>query len=119
MTVMVFGVFDTFHLGHQFFLKSALNLSKGGRFVVVVARDVVVQHLKNKTPRYGEQERIDAVQKFLPEATVVIGDERQGSYDVVKRYKPDMIVLGFDQQQLAADLKAKMPDVELVWSTQL
>lgn len=104
MTTMVFGVFDGLHDGHRYFLK------KSGATIVVIARDLVVRRLKQKTPQQSQQERLSAVQKFLPEATVVLGDEEQGSYDVIKKYKPDRIVLGHDQQELERDLRAKIAD---------
>lgn len=103
---MVFGVFDGLHEGHRFFLQSAHH---SGELIVVVARDSVVQLLKNKSPKYNELERIGAIQKFLPEAKVVLGDTEQGSYDVVKKHQPDMICLGYDQRALAEDLQAKLP----------
>ena len=109
---MVFGVFDGLHEGHKHFLKKALEQ---GELIVVVARDLVVQQLKNKTPKISENERMAAVRNFLrpakpwrsgvPEATVVLGDEVQGSYEVVKTHQPDMICLGYDQHRLDEDLQ--------------
>ena len=109
MKVLVFGVFDGLHEGHRYFLKEALrSLGEGGLLVVVVARDAVVKILKNKTPAYGEQERMAMVQEFLPEAIVVLGDEEQGKYDIVKTHRPDIICFGHDQQKLAKDLREKL-----------
>ena len=113
MTVMVFGVFDGLHEGHKAFLNFA---KEHGQLVVVVARDSVVQKLKNKTPKNSQEKRREVIREFLPDAIVVLGDEEQGSYEVIKTYKPDMIVLGFDQQVLAEDVKTKYPNIAFIAS---
>lgn len=105
LTVIVFGVFDLLHDGHKEFLRQA---KRYGNLIVVVARDAAVQQLKNKMPHHSERKRMEMVKQFLPEAVVVLGDEEQGSYKVVKTYQPAMICLGYDQQALGKDLLAKM-----------
>ena len=115
-SVMVFGVFDGLHDGHKAFLNF---VSGKGEIVVVVARDLAVRRLKNKTPKNSQEERCKMIREFMPDATVILGDEDQGSYDVVKSQKPDMIVLGFDQHRLGEDLAEKFPEMQLVWSIKL
>lgn len=104
--VMVFGVFDRLHRGHLDFLRQARKY--GDELIAVVARDKIVMELKNKTPFHSEQERLAIVQE-VPEVTrAVLGDEVQGSYGVITVYKPDVICVGYDQQELAEDLAEKM-----------
>lgn len=75
---------------------------------MVVARDSAVRELKNKNPNQNEKERATALRR-LPEADkVILGDKKQGSYGVVKKYKPDLIGLGYDQKWLEKDLKTHM-----------
>ncbi len=38
----------------------------------------------------------------------VLGDRSMGSYKVVRRYQPDVICLGYDQEDLSRDLRARM-----------
>ena len=114
--VLVFGTFDGLHEGHKFFLK------KSGATIVVVARDSVAQSLKNKKPVLDEKKRTEAIKRFLPDATVVLGDTEQGSYEVIKTHRPNIIALGHDQQKLAEDLQEKiaagrMPKIQLKWIT--
>lgn len=105
-TIMVFGVFDRLHPGHLSFLKQAKHY--GEKLIVVVARDSVVRELKNKNPEHGEKERMVALCK-LPEVNkVLLGDKKQGSYGVIKKYKPEIICLGYDQQTFLQDLRKKM-----------
>jgi len=105
--VLVFGVFDELHEGHKFFLS---DTRKHGELVIAVARDSVVRKIKNKAPIHHEFKRAEALRQFLPDAIVVLGDETQGGYEVVKSCKPDIICLGYDQKKLGDDLRQKMRD---------
>lgn len=111
--IMVFGVFDGLHEGHRYMLEEA---GKHGDLIIVVARDTTVQELKHKIPRHTEHERMATIQQFMPAATVVLGDEAQGTYDVVKTHRPAMICFGYDQEALQKDLQAKIDshDVDLI-----
>lgn len=103
---MVFGVFDGLHPGHRAFLRQARRYGK--ELIVVVARDSAVRKLKNKKPRQGEKERLKAVCKVNGVTQAVLGDRRQSSYTVIKKYKPDVVCLGYDQGWLEEDLKRRM-----------
>src|SRR3989344_4585823 len=105
-TVMVFGVFDRLHPGHLSFLRQAGKYSE--KLMVVVARDSAVRELKNKNPSQNEKERMTVLRKIPGVNKVVLGDKKQGSYGVIKKYKPDVIGLGYDQKWLARDLKKSM-----------
>jgi len=114
---VVFGVFDWLHEGHRDFLKQALELADV--CTVVVARDSAVVELKNKTPRDSEQVRIANVRTMAGVTGAVLGDSEQGAYKILKKLKPDVILLGYDQGRLAQDLGAKMasgalPNIPLV-----
>ncbi len=104
---MVFGVFDGLHEGHKYFLNSALRQSQG-KLIVVVARDTSVRNLKHKSPKFSEDERMSAIRDLFPDFLVILGDEQQGSYDVVKTHRPGMICLGHDQEELGKDLQVKI-----------
>lgn len=105
MIVMVFGVFDRLHEGHKAFLKSAASY---GDLVVVVARDISVKRLKNKLPEWHELKRKEMIEALFPGVRAVLGDEAQGSYEVIKSCHPDLICLGYDQEFLKKDLEEKM-----------
>lgn len=115
--MMVFGVFDRLHEGHISFLEQAAGM--GEELIVVVARDASVKELKRKMPTHNETERLQAVKNNSSVHRAVLGDSRLGSYDVIKKYKPDLVCLGYDQTSLEEDLKRRMagkkiPTVELV-----
>ena len=117
--VMVFGVFDGLHEGHRYFL--AMAREQGDELIAVVAPDEMVRLLKNKTPRHNEKERMAAVMqlsrlslyreddpRLIDVTRAVLGDRVLGAYQVIKKYKPDIICLGYDQDALGEDLEEKM-----------
>lgn len=115
--VMVFGVFDGLHEGHVSFLEQAQRY--GETLVVAVARDVAARELKNKLPTENERVRLARVRKIQGVSVAIVGDRTQGSYGVIKKFQPDIICLGYDQDALASDIRGHMaqgivPQVKLV-----
>lgn len=99
---MVFGVFDRFHVGHEFFLSNAAQ--KCDELVVVVTLPEIVAQLKGKLSLNDLATRISKIQNFNPHLSVVSGDKKLGSWEVLKTYQPNIILLGCDQQGIAAEL---------------
>lgn len=108
MRVVVFGVFDRLHEGHRAFLRAAKK--HGGELIAVVARDEQVRLLKKRMPLHNEQIRMRALRQSKLADRVMLGDKKQGTYDVIRRHAPDIICLGYDQDALAVDLKTHMRD---------
>ncbi len=101
-TVMCFGTFDKLHLGHIFYLKQSRKL--GDYLMVVIARNDNVEKLKNKKPYDDEKERLGSVEKIDFVDKAVLGN-RGDKYAIVKKYKPDVISLGYDQRVNLKELK--------------
>lgn len=119
--IMVFGVFDGLHPGHRAFLRQAARCGKD--LIVVVARDSVVRKLKKKSAKQKEKQRLGALRKsyetWSHKVKMILGDRKQSSYGVIKKYKPDLICLGYDQKWLEKDLKIRVrqgsiPKIRLV-----
>ncbi len=108
--VLVFGTFDIFHDGHCDFLKQAKNY--GDFLRVVVARNITVLNVKGKLPRYLEGERVETIKKSGLADEVVLGSLND-RYEVVRKYKPDIICLGYDQKQSLAELRRKLNEIGL------
>jgi len=102
-TVMVFGVFDGIHEGHRQFFKQAKR--HGGYLIVAVAQDHIVEYLKGHLPERNLARRIDDLRKEPMVDEVALGDAELGTYEVVKKHRPDVIALGYDQTALKEDLK--------------
>jgi len=103
---MVFGVFDRLHPGHLSFLHQAKRY--GQELIVILARDSAAQKLKLRKPLENEKKRLAALQKTGIVDRVFLGDKKQSSYGVIKKYKPDIICLGYDQKRLKNDLEKKL-----------
>lgn len=117
-TALIFGVFDGIHDGHRAFISEAK--SQGERLVAVVARDSVVNTLKGKPPLHNEADRIKSLLEVPDIDLVFLGDLEEGTYNIVKEIKPDIIYLGYDQQSLFDNISYAMsegilPEIELVY----
>jgi len=92
--VMVFGTFDVFHLGHEFFLKQAKKL--GDYLIVVIARDKTVKKVKGEYPQQKEKERMQTIKNSGYTDKAILG-EIDDKYKIIRKFKPDIIALGYDQ----------------------
>ena len=101
--VLVFGTFDVIHPGHISFLKQAREL--GDFLVVSVARDDFVQRKKRRRPVHGEEERKKNILKSGLVDDADLSDRVQGTYQIVRSRKPDIVCFGHDQYELERDFK--------------
>lgn len=92
--VMAFGTFDNFHLGHEAYLKQAKAL--GLELVVVIARDETVLKIKGRPPEQDEIIRKKMVEASGIPEKVVLGNP-DDKYEVLRKYRPNVIALGYDQ----------------------
>ena len=104
--VMVFGTFDRFHKGHEYFLKEARK--RGSYLVAVVARDKTVENMKSKAPADSEEKRKGNIEHAGIADKVVLGSEdisAEKMYDVIAKERPDVICLGYDQKFFVGGLE--------------
>ncbi|OGH72229.1 MAG: hypothetical protein A2921_03850 [Candidatus Magasanikbacteria bacterium RIFCSPLOWO2_01_FULL_43_20b] len=94
-TVMVFGTFDILHLGHIHMFEEARQY--GDKLVAVVARDINVERVKGIGPFHNEQERLKFVKHINLIDEAVLGDKTD-VYKVIRKIKPDVVALGYDQR---------------------
>lgn len=106
---MAFGTFDIFHEGHISFLKQA---KKPGRLIVVIARDQTVKRVKGKLPTHNEIERLRAVKASGLADKIILGS-LSDRYAAIKKYRPDIIALGYDQKFFVAELKNELKKLNL------
>ena len=116
---MVFGTFDIFHNGHKNFLKQAkksVNLgfkTKINKLIVIIARDKTVLKVKGKLPRNSEKKRLSAIEESKLADKVILGNLID-KYKAIKKYKPNIICLGYDQQTFTKNLKEKLKKYNLL-----
>jgi FAD synthetase len=99
--VLVGGVFNIVHLGHVFFLKKAKDM--GDYLIVVIANDKTARRTKRYAV-HSQNERKKNIEKLGIADKVLIGDESD-FMKVVRKEKPDIIVLGHDQKMSEAELR--------------
>ena len=102
---MIFGTFDIFHAGHRNFLKQAK--SYGDYLIVVVARDKTIKEVKGVWPQNKEKDRLRVVESSGLASEAVWGS-RGDKYAVIKKYRPDVICLGYDQRFFIDNLKSEL-----------
>lgn len=98
--VLVFGTFDYLHKGHHFFLDES---AKHGLLTIVVASKEVVKKIKGKSPtsikkRVADLKRLGVAEKIIP------GEKKINSWKILKKEKPDIIAVGYDQKDFAEAL---------------
>jgi FAD synthetase len=114
---MVFGVFDRLHPGHLYLLYHARIL--GDELVAILAREAMVKKLKGHKPHDPERLRLKNVRSTKLVTRAVLGDKKKGSYEVLKKMRPDMIAVGYDQSELLKDLREgirnkTLPEMQIV-----
>ena len=107
---MIFGTFDIVHLGHLNLFRQARKL--GDYLVVVVARDKTSKKIKKITLVNNEKERLEFLKNIKSIDQAILGDKID-YYKVIKTEKPDVIALGYDQQNFIDKLEDKIKEFKL------
>lgn len=103
--VMCFGTFDGVHPGHASYFCQAKEL--GDEVVVVVARDATVLEVKGQLPSVNEQDRLRMVMDHPAVSHARLGNH-EDKYRVIEEVKPDILLLGYDQQAFTDRLKESL-----------
>jgi len=101
--VLVFGTFDELHPGHENLLEQAREL--GEHLTVAVSRDEFVKERKERAPKLKEQERLKHVLENELVDEAILCDEQIGDFKSLESVKPDVIAVGYDQDDLADELE--------------
>lgn len=105
---MVFGTFDLLHQGHINLFSQAKKY--GDYLIAVIARDKTVVKVKDKKPVENEKKRLKSVSKYVDKA--VLGNLRD-KFAAIKKFKPDVICLGYDQAVFTDALKLELKKLKL------
>lgn len=99
--VIASGVFDLLHLGHVKFLEEAKRTGgENAELIVVIARDNTVEKMKGRKPIMSEDQRRALVESLKVVDIAVLGFENLDIGEVITKIKPDIIALGYDQQEM-------------------
>lgn len=107
---MVFGSFDPLHDGHRSLFAQAK--AKGNYLIVVVARDQSIKKIKGARPAQSETERLKIVaeEPMVDQATL---GYLYDHFKIIKKYRPEIICLGYDQKMEIRELKEKLAEFNL------
>jgi len=103
--VLASGVFDLIHLGHVKFLEEAKKADgKDPQLIVIVARDSTVEKSKGRKPIMSEDQRRALVESLKVVDRAVLGYVNLDIGEVIENIKPDVIALGYDQEDMAKEV---------------
>jgi len=95
-TVITFGTFDVFHVGHVRMLNRSAEL--GDRLVVGVSSDNLNFSKKGRNPVFSQEERLEIVANVKTVDEVFIEESLEQKRDYVLAHKADILVMGDDWQ---------------------
>lgn len=95
-TVITFGTFDLFHIGHLNILNRASEL--GQRLVVGVSSDQLNAHKKGRLPLCSQTDRMKIIQSLKCVDAVFLEESLALKADYIEHYRADILVMGSDWQ---------------------
>lgn len=105
--VLASGVFDLLHIGHVRFLEDAKKAGgANAKLVVIIAKDTTVERMKGRKPIMSEDQRLALVESLKVVDEAVMGFEGLDIGEVIDKIKPEVIALGWDQEEMENQVKA-------------
>ncbi|MEN2974083.1 MAG: adenylyltransferase/cytidyltransferase family protein [Candidatus Caldarchaeales archaeon] len=104
--VLTSGAFDIIHPGHIKMLWEAKKIGgKNSKLVVVLATDRTIRIRKKREPLFDEKSRTFIISNLKPVDEVIVGYKKFSFEKVIKKVKPDIVVFGYDQENLMKNFK--------------
>ena len=102
-TVITFGTFDVFHVGHLRVIKRAAAL--GDRLVVGVSADALNERKKGRAPVFSQAERMEIVAALKWVDEVFVEESLEQKREYIERFGADVLVMGDDWSGRFDELK--------------
>ncbi|OFE14682.1 glycerol-3-phosphate cytidylyltransferase [Humibacillus sp. DSM 29435] len=93
-TVITFGTFDVFHVGHVRVLARAAEL--GDRLVVGVSADALNVAKKGRAPVFNQDERLEIISSLAVVDEVFIEESLERKKEYIVDHGADVLVMGDD-----------------------
>ncbi|MCA1982414.1 adenylyltransferase/cytidyltransferase family protein [Nocardioides nematodiphilus] len=93
-TVITFGTFDVFHVGHLRVIERAAHL--GTRLIVGVSADALNMRKKNRAPVFSQAERLAIVGSLKQVDEVFLEESLELKRHYILSYGADVLVMGDD-----------------------
>jgi glycerol-3-phosphate cytidylyltransferase len=103
-SIITFGTFDIFHVGHLNILRRAKLL--GSRLVVGVSSDALNYAKKGRYPIYSEQDRLAIIEGIKYVDAVFLEESLEMKPEYIKMHSADVLVMGNDWQGKFDDLSS-------------
>jgi glycerol-3-phosphate cytidylyltransferase len=110
-TVITFGTFDVFHVGHINILQRAAAL--GDTLIVGVSTDKLNYSKKGRYPIYPEHDRMKIINSLRYVNLCFPEDSLEEKLNYIKMFKADILVMGDDWQGKFDHLKSECEVVYL------
>ena len=95
-TVITFGTFDLFHVGHLNILQRAKQL--GSKLIVGVSSDALNFHKKNRYPHTNQSDRMRIIRALKCVDHVFVEEYLELKAHYIQTYEADTLVMGDDWQ---------------------
>lgn len=99
--VITFGAFDFVHPWHIYFLSEAKKY--WDILITIVARDNTIEKIKWKPPLNKELKRVQDIKNLWISDIVELG-HKTDMMSAIKKYNPDVVALGHDQNSFIYEL---------------
>jgi choline-phosphate cytidylyltransferase len=93
-TVITFGTFDVFHVGHLRILERSASF--GDRLIVGVSTDQLNVSKKGRAPVYTQEERCEIVLALMCVDEVFFEESLELKGEYIRRYEASVLVMGDD-----------------------
>ena len=103
--IVIAGTFDILHPGHVFLVTEAARL---GTVTVVIARDENVIHAKGHPVIVPEKQRLFMVEALKGVSKAVLGNPGPDFISIVEELKPDILMLGPNQNISQDDVQKRL-----------
>ena len=102
-TVITYGTFDLFHMGHLNIIKRAAKL---GDYLIVAVSSDAFNASKGKKAYYSEQDRVAILESIRYVDKVILETSWDQKREDIEKYNVDTFVMGNDWQGKFDDLRS-------------
>jgi choline-phosphate cytidylyltransferase len=93
-TVITFGTYDLFHIGHLRIINRAKNL--GDKLIVGISTDELNYNKKKKYPVFSQEERLEIIKNIKGVDEVFFEESLEKKREYILKFKADILVMGDD-----------------------
>ncbi len=115
-TALMFGAFDNIHNGHRNAFEQLIN--NGFNIIICLAIDEDILRRKGRLPLQAFNQRKEALVAIKGIKQVIAGDYQEGAFSAINILKPDVIAIGYDQDELGRAIqdwmKINQTQIELI-----